>query len=197
MTNQELEVANLSDEERRLLDEYREAGHPPLSPTTANSLFELFLAGKSYFEIQKLNPNFKIGSIVDASVRYRWVEARNRYIINLQNNSMQRLMQTQMESVNFLSLAFSAAHKKFGNALSKYLQTGDESDLEGFSLGNIHNYEKAIKALMAITGQDKKVKVEGSITQNHTGTVTNLSEKPITPDMAEKLLEIFSKEEKK
>jgi hypothetical protein len=202
MENQNTEVVKviLSDEDQKILNEYRDAGHPPLAPSTSSAFFELFLNGNTVREIQRLNSAFKLGAILDAQIRYDWDREKDRYIRDLQSKTFQRMVQVQMESASFLADTLSAAHKKYGTALRKYLQTGNEEDLEGYDVSNITSYSKSIDALMKITGQDsKKVKLEGNINQNVTGSIKieSMSDKVLNPETAEKLLAILAEEANK
>jgi hypothetical protein len=182
----------LPEEEKQVLEDFRKSGKPGLAPTTSSAFFELYLNGNSVYEIQKMNKVFDLGAIIDAKVKYGWDEMKDRYVGELQAKAMARLVQVQSESVGFLADVLAAAHKKHGTALKRYLQTGDTRDLEGFDINNITSYSKSIEALLKITGQDnkKKVQVEGNLTS--TVNVNNLTEKALSPDQAASLLEILA-----
>jgi hypothetical protein len=184
------EIVLLNQEDQRILDEFRESGFPKLAPQAAASFFELYLNGTSPREIQKLNPAFKLGAILDAQIRYNWDANKDRYVQELQENTVKRLAQVQMEATAFLADSLAAAHKKHGTALRKYLQTSDESELNGFDIGSITSYSRSIDALLKITGQDqKKIKLESKIEQNV--NLKNMGNKPLTPEQAAALLEIL------
>ena len=195
------ELANpLPEDEAKILTEFKEAGHHGLAPTTAAAFFELYLNGSSIWEIQKQNPAFRLGAIIDAKVKYGWDEQKDRYVRDLQAKAYQRLLQVQMESVTFIADAMAVTHKKYGDSFKKYLQTGDESVLAGFDLGSPLAYHKIIEALMKVTGQDsKKVKLEGNINQNVTGSIglDDLTQKALNSETAAKLLEILAGDEEK
>lgn len=188
MSKNELTVLN--QEDQRILSEFKESGHPGLAPSIANAFFELYLNGHSVRDIQKTNPTFKLGAIIDAQVRFNWDLNKDRYTQELQEGTVKRLAQIQMESVSFLADSLAAAHKKHGTALKRYLQTSDEAELNGFDISSITSYSKSIDALLKITGQDqKKIKLESKIENNV--TLKNMANKPLTPEQAAALLEIL------
>ena len=185
----------LGDKELILLEEFKSSGKAGLAPSLSASFFELYLNGNDVFEIQKLNKAYDIGAIIDCKVRFSWDEKKDAYINNLHTNAMSRLMQVQMESANFLADVLSAAHKRHGIALRKYLQSGDPRDIEGFDIGNISSYSKSIEALMKITGQDQKKKVQLEGTLNSNIAVSEAMERPMTQNQAANILEILADDE--
>lgn len=186
----------LPDDERNIWNGFKESGKPGLAPTVCAAFFELFLNGSTVYEIQKLNKAFDIGAIIDAKIRFGWEEQKIRYTQELQGRAVNRLLQVQSESVQFLADAMAATHKKHGSALKKYLQSGNEQDLDGFDLGSITTYSRAIEALLKVTGQDqkKKVTVDGVIT-NNVNLPGNMGKKALTPDQAAAVLQILADDE--
>jgi hypothetical protein len=150
----------LTAKEQKALCEYREQGLPPLAPKTALGFYSLFLSGRSTEQIHELNRAFAYGAIVDARLRYGWDSTKTEYLSSLQSEVHTRMIQTQMESVGFIADVVSATHKKYGGKIAKYLQTGDESELDGFDLTSLAQYGKAIENLLKVTGQDQTKKVK-------------------------------------
>lgn len=186
-------ISLLPEDERKIYDSFKESGKPGLGPTVSSAFFELYLNGSSCREIHKLNKAFDLGAIIDAKVRYQWDEERDKYTQELQHNAMKRLLQVQSESVQFIADSMAATHKKYGEKLRKYIQTGDESVLDGFDLGSITTYSKAIEALLKVTGQDqkKKVQLEGTLNNNVTVSPT----KALSPKAAAAFLKIMEEME--
>jgi len=127
----------------------------PLAPSTQAQLYTLFLNGRTLSEIRQLNPQFGLGQIVDAAVNGNWYQEKLDYQANLLKAARERLQQIGSESVSFLADSLAAAHKQHGQALLRYLQSGNEADLGAFGIGSIRQYKEVLELLLKATGQEK------------------------------------------
>ena len=194
----------LGPEEQKALERFKEEGAYALSPTLASSFFSLFLQGKTLKEIHEMNRAIPFGAIVDARVRYGWDAARDQYVFELQSGIVRRMIQTQMESANFLADVMAATHKKHGTAIKKYLQTGNEDDLQGFNIESITSYGKLIESIMKITGKDKEKPAAKSDSLPPMGSASGQPVGPsssqikgVSPTQAAKILRILASGEVK
>jgi hypothetical protein len=162
----------LTDAERKALADFeanylKEPKCCPLGPEPQLGLFTLFISGSSLKEISDLNNQYTLGQIVYAAVEGRWNVKRQEYVDDLLNRARDQLAQTVAESASFLSKAFQVAHKKIGDRMTKFLQTGDElylKDLD-FDFSTVKKYKDGIEMLLKVTGQDrvKSVHVDGNV----------------------------------
>jgi hypothetical protein len=139
-----------------------------IAPSVQANLFALYLNGRSLEEIRKLNhPSFSLGQIVAAAVDGDWYSEKRTYQANLQQNARERLQQIACESANFLADSLAAAHKQHGEALQKYMVSGNPADLGAFGIGGIRQYKEVLDLLLRATGQDKtttaNLNVKGAI----------------------------------
>jgi hypothetical protein len=134
-----------------------------LSPDTQAKLFSLFLAGNDCVKIMDLNKGITLGQICIARVEGKWDEKRNDHVEALLKETRQRLQQTTLESIDFLTTQLSAAHKHYGDRVKKFLQTGDQADLGGFSIHSWKAYREALELLKVVTTSPDKGKVVGEI----------------------------------
>ena len=144
-----------------------------IAPSVQAQLFTLYLNGRSLSEIRQLNhPSFSLGQIVHAAVEGKWYEQKAEYQSGLMQAARERLQQVGCESVKFLADSISAAHKQHGEALQKYLQSGNPADLGAFGIGSIRQYKEVLELLLKATGQDKtsttNLNVKGEVL--HTAT---------------------------
>lgn len=145
----------LAPDEYTALKKYIESGGFPIHTETAVKFFELFLNGYDCKEIHKLNAAFKVEMIYWAKVQYRWVEEREKYLVDLQLKIREKMIKTQLETSNFMADMLTAASRKYGNKIKKYLQTGEEDELGGaLEIESIHQLVKLVEGLTKITGQD-------------------------------------------
>lgn len=139
----------------------------PLGPEPVVGLFTLFISGTSLKEIAALNPQYSLGQIVYAAVEGNWDKKRREYLDDLLSRARDQLAQTVAESASFLNKAFQVAHKKIGDRMQKYLQTGDELYLKelDFDFSTVKKYKDGIDMLLRVTGQDrvKSVHVDGQV----------------------------------
>jgi hypothetical protein len=154
-------LAWLSESERYALDYFRATYQKngsrtfPLAQTLQEQLFSLYLNGKSLSEIRALNPQLMLGQIVDAAITGDWHQLRQDYLNEIQNRASVRLKQIACESVDFLADQMATAHKLQGDALKRYLQTGNPADLGGYGVGSIKQYKDVAELILKMTGQDK------------------------------------------
>lgn len=187
---------DLSEKDLATLNAYVAAGGYPLSPDTAAKIYELFLNGSDAHEIHRINPAFPLGGILDAQVRYRWTETREKYASELQVKVRDKVMNVQLQTTDLMADIMSAARKKYGDKLKKFIQSGDEKDLDGvLNVGSIKELVKITEGLLKVTGQDRvqKIKTEDVKTLNVNGVDTSdLDEKD-----AAQILKILSDSRKK
>jgi hypothetical protein len=170
----------LSTEEREELISYLENGGHPLSPDTAAKFFELFLNGTNCYDIWKLNKAFPYGAILDARIKFKWDAQKDEYAIRLQNDIKNKVTQAQLETADLMSDMLLAAKKKNSAKLKRYLQTGDEKELEeALNIGSLKTLKDIVEGLMKITGQDKNITVKNineskqSLDVNITGSINS------------------------
>jgi hypothetical protein len=149
------------------LERYIANGGKGLAPESAAKMFELFLNGSSIEEIHRLNKAFPVEAIIDARIKYRWDENKDAYAMMLQRRIRDKVAKAQLETTELYADLLAVARKQQSDKLKKYLQSGDEKDLEGtMAIGSLQNLLKITEGLLKITGQDKNSKVEITNTQD-------------------------------
>lgn len=202
-TPRERALARLSLSERNAYERYLATDQPRLAPQVEAQFFALYLNGKTCAEIQRLNTDFRFGSIVRARVDALWDDKREEHIASLLLTVRERVQQVQLESVEYLADMLAATHKLNGDKLKKFLQTGEESVLGEMriTLRDLKEYAKVVETLMKVTGQDRqqKVSVEGTVKHEAGPSLPagiDLA-KPITGSMAAKLLTLHAEKKEK
>lgn len=189
-----LAKSKLSSVERAAYSSYTDSGKAPLSPVVERQLYELFLNGKTTTDIQKINPQFSLGMIVRARIDGDWDSKRETHIADLLEGIKDRVQHTQLEAVNFACDLLSAVHKMQGDKIKKYLQTGDEADLEGAGLNlGLKTYETVIRLLLELTGQNKEKDKKVEVTHKVEGASPSMS--GLSPAKAARILEIIDGKE--
>lgn len=183
-------VPKLSKNEEKALALYERLPQPPISPTVQKQFFELFLNGKSCYEIQKLNSGFHLGAIVKARVEGNWDKLLAEYRDEMLANTVSRAKQINIEAVGFVGDLLSATHKYHGKRLAKYLQTGDESELGELDIKSVNTYKTVLGMLVELTGQGSTVTHKHDVAVRADGNVPPAVN--ITPAMASQVLNFLA-----
>jgi len=147
----------LTERERSAYRVYSGLKQSPVAPSTVASFFSLFLAGKSCQEIVEANRGFSLGQIVQIRIDYKWDELRTEYLTQLMKSVSTKMLQSKLETVSFVTDALSATHKLWGQKIIKYLQTGNESELQNIPIGTLGTYKLFVNLLNEIN-----LEVEGN-----------------------------------
>lgn len=151
-----LDLSGLAQKEADELSKWLDQSRPPLAVSTAGRLFELFLQGQTCEQIHKVNKQFDYGAILHARVRDTWDQKRAEYIADIYGRARDRVVQTQLEAVEFVSNALAATHKLNNEKYLKFMQTGQTDELKGaITIDSLKQYKEAIESWMKLTGQDK------------------------------------------
>lgn len=62
---------------------------------------------------------------------------------------------TSADSINHIATYLTAVHKNVGDKLKKYVETGDESLVEGMNLESFKNYKEAAELLRTLANLDE------------------------------------------
>jgi len=184
MERERVEQSRLSDSEKETLLAYIEDKLPmpgsQLAPSLVAQFYKLFLEGYTAEKIQELNPQYPLGAILHAQVKFDWDAKRDAYSEQLQKQVVERLMNTTLEAVNFVSDLLAVSHKKYGGQLKKYLQTGNEEELKGNMMVNgLLGYQKAVELLQKLTGQDKAKAPTVPPSAQSAGSVIDVASTPV------------------
>lgn len=147
---------SLTQEEHNVYIEWLDRkNRASLSPALSAKMFELFLHGDTCERIVSLSPGIQLGQVLEARVRDRWDQRREKHLDELYGTIAARLKQTQLEAVEFTTDLMAAAHKEFGTKLKKYLMTGDVADLPDNAIKSLAAYSKVADVLLKLSGQNK------------------------------------------
>lgn len=183
LSDHELALQRLNARE---LSAYRlmvETKQPNLAPTKQAQLFELFLSGVEPLEIVSLNPGISLGQVTRVRIEGLWDKRRQDYRDTLLFKTQERLEQTLMECYGFVSLQLTVAHKLHMTKLQKFIQTGDEKDLGGWTITGWRSYQDAIGILKQLGTKTET----GSTAQQAMKTVTEMP--PATQPEAQKTVD--------
>lgn len=165
----ENELASLgwSRKEIEALKQGLEDGVRPIAPSLADQMYSLFQAGYSAQEIADRNPPFELKDILYLRWKRQWDTRLLEHFSDLMKRVRQKNALVKMESVDYLLNYLSVTHKKYGEQMIRYLQTGREEDLP--EMPSLKIYKEIIEILQKITGEDRKIQIQGDIHHVHKG----------------------------
>ena len=114
-----------------------------------NSLFGMYMAGKNYTEISKIS-RVKKDLVLYMSAKMKWYEKRMEYLDDIQNKMTDKLKNTRIQSLNFISDLINFHHKYYGDEINEYLRTNDKSIVDNLDLKALSQYFKSIEILEKI-----------------------------------------------
>ena len=177
----------LSVDERSIYDRFVHIGGRELSADAAARLYGLYLQGVSCEDISRLNPAVDLATVLAARVRYNWDERKDVYVGDLMAYAGDAVRQTAAETVQLLGLMVAAASKKHGDALKRYLATGDESVLGEFDIKTIRQFRDVVEMMVRITGGDSKRQVVIARSIQPEAPVLSVQGRRLSPEEADSI----------
>jgi len=186
--------ALLNDRELEAYDRFCASKEAAVSPVTAAKMFSLFVNGSDCEEIAKHSHPFNLGQVVHARVLGNWDVLKEEHLEKLLLEVRGRVQQVQLESVMLVADAIAATNKFNGDAIKKFLLSGNPNDLDGTMVSTLSakNYKELIELLLKLTGQDVQ-KTKGEVTVVHSGDVGVSVRKPITQEKAAEIVQQLKK----
>jgi hypothetical protein len=111
-----------------------------------NSLFSLYMTGKTYIEISKIT-RVKKELVLYMAAKMRWYEKRMEYLEDIQSKMTKKMTEARIESLNFITGLIGFHHKFYGDEINKYLETGDRDIINNLDLKALGQYFKSIEIL--------------------------------------------------
>jgi hypothetical protein len=149
-------VSRLSAREAYAYTIWKGTDKPLIGSTLNAQLFQLYINGKSTEEIRRLNPQLGLGEVVAAKVEGRWDDHKDDYLQKLNEGTAGRILQSTLETADFLCDALAVIRKKFGDRFQRYLQTGDEKELGDIKLENFTQLKGVVESMQKLVGHDQK-----------------------------------------
>lgn len=136
-------------------------GVRPISASLASQMYNLFEAGYSAQEIADRNPPFELKDVLYV----RWKRQWDTKVLEKMNSLLQRVhhksKMVRLQAVEYLFNHMEVLHKRYGDLMIKYLQTGREEDLP--NLPSLKMYKDIVEVLQKLTGEDRKLQIKGDI----------------------------------
>jgi len=141
-------MTDMTLQEEKQLQRFIEKDMPGLSSVSDEKVaecFSMYMKGKSYTELST-SLRLKKPIILFLSKKNDWYEKKNDYISAIQENIQGKLINTKIESANFLTDVINAYHKIMEHKIRDALARGDKPS-EFMDSKEMNVYFKAIDSL--------------------------------------------------
>lgn len=191
--------AVLSPDDYSRLVNYVCAGKHALAVSLSAQLLNLFLAGHETLEIHRLNPSIPYEAILWARCRDRWDAKRDQVFAELSQSVAQKLTAAKLGAVTMLSDYMVAISKHHGEALQRYIQTGDADGLPAdVRAGGLKTLIKAVEALSQATADKGKAPtINLSVSTGATAQPESVKASGISPEAASQVLAIVAADKRR
>jgi hypothetical protein len=200
-------VTDLSKEDMDKVQAYAEEGMPGLAAlgeSSMHKIMDLYLSGKSYRQISSAVRVSKT-MIMFLSNKFNWYMMRREYLHELEMAERQRLIESKIESKDFLLQLTHMWQRRIGGKIAKYLQTDDERFANEIDLKEVDRYLKTIDIIhkLSYEGKESKPTVGLNLGDGVTIKKTGNNQVEITPrqktigDALKQFADMRREEEKK
>ena len=148
---------DLSPDDLKRIAIYKEEGMPglgALEESKMHKIMDLYLSGKSYRQISQALRVDKT-MVMYLSNRFNWYLMRREYLHELEMTQRQRLLESKIESKDFLLQLTHMWQRKIGSNITKYLQTDDERFANEIDLKEVDRYLKTIDIIHKLSYDGK------------------------------------------
>lgn len=124
-----LQTSDLTLKDLELIEKFKENGMlglHTLGPTDVERCMGLYMDGKSYRQICAVT-HIKKDVILFLSHKFKWWEMRKEYLDELHATMKDKVIESKLQSQEFLLHVILAYQKKIGKNFDKYLKTDDET----------------------------------------------------------------------
>lgn len=135
---------------------FREEGMPGvynLEESQIARMMDLYLDGKPYSQISRITRISKT-TIMFLSDKFNWFALRQDYLVELEANMRNRVIESKLVSQDFLLQLSHAWQKKIGKNITQFLATGDEKYANEIDLKEVDKYLKTIEILHKISSEN-------------------------------------------
>lgn len=157
---------DMSVDEKTALIQFREDGLPGIAiatPELTESLFKLYMGGKSYDEISKVTNTHK-SVVLHLSDKLGWYNTKMNYLLKITNDMTNKINQAKIETANTMSSLVLALSRFFGKTLDEYLATDNETLIRTLDMKLLSSYYKSVDTLDGIIDviMDHQEKIKSS-----------------------------------
>lgn len=147
------EAYGLTQEEKKIglryLRKHKTAG--VIKEVEAAKLFELFMIGLSFQEIQEQYPQYELGQLILTSCLRKWMQDRESMTWQLQDRIKARIIKSVVGQVDFLTLLLEVSSAEHIKKMREFI-LDPKSASPKFKVKSLKEYQLVADLLMKISG---------------------------------------------
>jgi hypothetical protein len=190
-------LSDFTPKDITLIEKFQNDGLPGIAgidETKLTQMMDLYLSGKTYVQISSAMRIAK-PVIMYLSKKFQWYVARREYLVDVEKSLSSRLIESKIESQDFLLTLSQGWQEYMGKKVKKYISSGDERFINEIDLKVLDKYLKTLEILHKTggSGEGKNPTVGLNLGGGVTVKKINDNEVEITPkekklgDMLKKL----------
>lgn len=142
LSNQEVEIGE------RYLRKHKTAGS--IDNVKALRLYEMYLIGSSFHEIEQQFPQYELGQIILTAALNKWGMDRERMQGSLRERVKAKVVKSVIDQVDFLTGMLSVATAEHMNQMRKYAVDPDNEAVPPLRIKTIKEYKEVVETLAKI-----------------------------------------------
>lgn len=156
------EKFGLTEEEIRISEKFlrknKTAGAVP--DVESIKLYELFMVGMSFNEIQQQYPQYPLAKIILTAALRCWAKDRDKMMGSLRDKVQAKVVKSVIEQVDLLTTMLSVVNAEHIHTMRKYVNDPVNNPKPDFRVENIKEYKETVETLHKLvagaTGANKK-----------------------------------------
>jgi antitoxin component of MazEF toxin-antitoxin module len=144
---------DITPQEIEIVNKFKDEGLPGIAQVTTIQItkaLDLYLSGKTYFEISK-TLNIKKESILYLASKFDWYSTKIEQLKIIDANMKERILHAKLINSDFLLQMQQFFQTKIGRKMTRYMATGDEDIADELKTKDIEYYFRAVDLLDKLT----------------------------------------------
>lgn len=146
---------DLTSNDLEIVKQYMDAGLPAIATideVKMSRILDMYLSGRTYRQIAMIVSVPK-QMILYLSHKFNWFQIRQEYLIDLEANSRQRVLEAKIVNQDFLLQLQQMWRKKIGNNIVKYQATDNVDFANSIDLKEVDRYLKSVEMLHRLASE--------------------------------------------
>jgi len=151
---EDYEYYGLKDEYVELAEEFLNSSNSLdiIPDTQAIPLFEMFMLGYSFEEINKSYPEISLGKIILTAAIKEWTKSREEMADSLYQRVKSKLIKSTTQQVEFLTDLVSVSNIEVGQEIKNYIIDPVNNPLPSMRIKSLKEYEQVLNMISKLTG---------------------------------------------
>jgi hypothetical protein len=139
LTEEEIKISE------KFLRKHKTAG--AVSETESMKLYELFMLGYSFNDIQQQYPQYPVAQIILTAALRGWCKDREKMMGSLRDRIQAKVVKSVIEQVDFLTTMLSVTNVQHMDTMRKYIMDPTNNPLPVIHVQNIKEYKEVAEVL--------------------------------------------------